>query len=83
MNLWARALDGDHARKVLNNALAHSPGGAGVFYNLFDSHAPFQIDGNFGACAGIAEMIMQSNSCLIRILPALPAAWSEGYMYGM
>lgn len=83
MNLWARALDGDHARKILNNALAHSNGGAGVFYNLFDSHAPFQIDGNFGACAGIAEMIMQSNSGLIRILPALPSAWTEGHMRGM
>lgn len=83
MNLWARALDGDHARKILNNALAHSNGGAGVFYNLFDSHAPFQIDGNFGACAGIAEMIMQSNSGLIRILPALPSAWTEGHMHGM
>ena len=83
INLWARALDGDHARTILNNALAHSNGGAGVFYNLFDSHAPFQIDGNFGACAGIAEMIMQSNSDTIRVLPALPSAWSEGHMNGL
>lgn len=83
INLWARALDGDHARTILSNALAHSAGGAGVFYNLFDSHAPFQIDGNFGACAGIAEMIMQSNSDTIRILPALPTAWKEGKMMGL
>ncbi len=83
INLWARALDGDHARTILNNALAHSNGGAGVFYNLFDSHAPFQIDGNFGACAGIAEMIMQSNSDTIRVLPALPSAWKAGHMTGM
>ena len=83
INLWARALDGDHARTILNNALKHANGGSGVFYNLFDSHAPFQIDGNFGACAGIAEMIMQSNSDTIRILPALPTAWKNGHMNGL
>ena len=83
INLWARALDGDHARVILNNALTHSNGGAGVFYNLFDSHAPFQIDGNFGACAGMAEMIMQSVSDTIRILPALPSAWNSGHMTGL
>lgn len=83
INLWARALDGDHARTILNNALRHANGGSGVFYNLFDSHAPFQIDGNFGACAGIAEMIMQSNSDTIRILPALPTAWKNGHMNGL
>lgn len=83
INLWARALDGDHARTILNNALRHSNGDAGVFYNLFDSHAPFQIDGNFGACAGMAEMLMQSNSGTIRILPALPTAWANGHIHGM
>ena len=83
INLWARAKDGDHSRTILNNALAHSNGGAGVFYNLFDAHAPFQIDGNFGACAGMAEMIMQSHSDTIEVLPALPTKWATGTMTGM
>lgn len=83
INLWARALDGDHARTILNNALKHANNSSGVYYNLFDAHNPFQIDGNFGACAGMAEMIMQSNSDTICVLPALPAAWESGHMNGL
>ena len=83
INLWARALNGDHARTILNNALRHANNSSGVYYNLFDAHNPFQIDGNFGACAGMAEMIMQSNSDTIRVLPALPSAWTTGHMNGL